>query len=127
MQQALDALHQYCIRNGVKANASKTKIIIFSRGKVRKIPNFVLGTEKFEVTFEYKYLGTMFSYNNKFFRAIKCQYNAASRVMYALFRKCNKLNLPLDIQLDLFEKCVVPVLLYGWEVFRICHCVKNYN
>jgi hypothetical protein len=117
MQRALDALHKYCLINGVKVNTSKTKIVIFSRGKVRKIPNFVLGTEKIEVTFEYKYLGTMFSYNNKFFRAIKCQYNAASRAMFSLLRKCNKLDLPLDIQLDLFKKCVVPVLLYGCEVW----------
>jgi hypothetical protein len=29
MQQALDALHQYCIRNGVKANASETKFFFF--------------------------------------------------------------------------------------------------
>ena len=37
--------------------------------------------------------------------------------MFSLLKKCRNLLLPLDIQIDLFEKCVNPVLLYGCEVW----------
>ena len=37
--------------------------------------------------------------------------------MFSLLRKCRQLNLPLDIQLELFEKCVHPILLYGCEIW----------
>ena len=37
--------------------------------------------------------------------------------MFSLLRKCRQLNLPLDVQLELFEKCVHPILLYGCEIW----------
>ena len=37
--------------------------------------------------------------------------------MFLLLRKCRQLNLPLDIQLELFEKCLHPILLYGCEIW----------
>ena len=36
--------------------------------------------------------------------------------MYSLLRKIKKLSLPVDMQIDLFNKTVKPVLLYGCEV-----------
>ena len=37
--------------------------------------------------------------------------------MFSLLRKCRQLNLPLDIQLELLEKYVHPILLYGCEIW----------
>lgn len=37
--------------------------------------------------------------------------------MYGVIRKIRHFNLPFDCQLDLFEKVVMPVLLYGCEVW----------
>ena len=36
--------------------------------------------------------------------------------MFAILRKVKKSFLPIDIQLQLFDVLVVPVLLYGCEV-----------
>ena len=36
--------------------------------------------------------------------------------MYGVKRKIRQFNLPLERQLDLFDKIVVPVVLYGCEV-----------
>ena len=36
--------------------------------------------------------------------------------MYSLLRKIKKLSLPVDMQIDLFNKTVKPILLYGCEV-----------
>ena len=40
---------------------AKTKIVIFSRGKVRRYPDFVFGTDKLDVVDEYMYLGVKFN------------------------------------------------------------------
>ena len=37
-------------------NTSKTKIVVFSRGKVRRYPDFVFGSDKLDVVDEYVYL-----------------------------------------------------------------------
>ena len=67
----------------------------------------------------YKYLDTLFSYNNKFIKAIKAQSVSAERAMYSLLKKCRKLDLPLDVQLDLFEKCVKPILLLSFPILKL--------
>ena len=37
--------------------------------------------------------------------------------VFIVKEKCRQLNLPLDIQLELSEKCVHPVRLYGCEIW----------
>ena len=37
--------------------------------------------------------------------------------MYSLLRKMKRLVLPTDTQIDLFEKTVKPILLYGCELW----------
>jgi hypothetical protein len=37
--------------------------------------------------------------------------------MFLLLKRCRTACLPLDIQLELFQKCVYPILLYGCEVW----------
>ena len=118
MIDAVDALSVYCTTNGLSINVDKTKVVVFSRGKIRNIPVFNFDGATVEVVFEYKYLGTVFSYNNKFMKAIKAQCSSANIKQFFLFlKKCRKLDLPLDIQHDLFDKCILPILLYGSEIW----------
>ena len=44
-------------------------------------------------------------------------FNKASRAMFSLLKKSRVLNLPIDLQLDLFDKLVTPILLYGSEIW----------
>jgi hypothetical protein len=37
--------------------------------------------------------------------------------MYSILKKCRNLNLPVDIQLELFDTMVLPVVIYGCEVW----------
>jgi len=37
--------------------------------------------------------------------------------MFGLLKKCRKSMLPLDIQIELFDRLIVPILLYGCEVW----------
>ena len=63
---------------------SKTKVVIFSRGKIRKIQIFTFENYIVEVVDEYVFLGTTFNYNNKFRKAQDKQLNQARRAMYSL-------------------------------------------
>ena len=47
--------------------------------------------------------------------------------MFAVLRKCRKLYLPVDIQLQLFDSIVVPVLLYASDVsgFESCDILER--
>ena len=40
LQLALNKLNEYCQKWSLSVNVTKTKIVIFSRGKVRKYPRF---------------------------------------------------------------------------------------
>lgn len=91
-------------------------MIIFSRGKIRNISEFFFGEDKIDVVFDCKYLGVLFNYNNSFVRAIKERCTLANRAMFLLLKQCRKACLPLDIQIDLFKKCIHTIFLYGCEV-----------
>ena len=44
-------------------------------------------------------------------------YEQAQKAMYGIIRKIREFKLPIECQFDLFDKVVVPVLLYGSEVW----------
>ena len=117
LQVALDSVHMYCNDWKLHVNTSKTKIVIFSKGKVRKYPDFKFGTDILEVVDDYTYLGTTFNYNGRFKKAIDKQVSQATRAMFSLGTKARKLLLPIDVQLELFDLMIVPILLYGCEVW----------
>ena len=91
-------------------------------GKDTQNTKFYYNGKEVEVVFDFKYLGLIFNYNNKFSVAQKDLYDRASRAMFALLKRCRKLCLPLDIQLDLFDKIVLPILSYGCEVWCPGNC-----
>ena len=99
LHRALDMLRIYCEVWGLDINVRKTKVVIFSRGKIRKMPKFGFIEETIDVVWDFKYLGVQFNYNNKFKKAQQLQFSLANRAMFSLLRKCRQLNLPLDIQL----------------------------
>ena len=117
LQNALDSLHDYCVSNKLNVNTKKTKVLVFSRGKIRNIPQFSFNNNNLEVVFDYNYLGVTFNYNGKFRVAQKNLYDKASRAMFGLIAKCRKLFLPIDLRLHLFDSVIKPIALYGCEVW----------
>jgi hypothetical protein len=117
LQHALLGLHDYCQKWHLQVNTDKTKIVIFSRGKIRKKPVFKFGEKTIDIEDSYVYLGTTFNYNGSFTNAIDKQIQQAKRAMYSLLAKARRLKLPIDIISHLFDTCIVPILLYGCEVW----------
>ena len=117
MQLALDAVGVYCRKWGLSINQTKTKVVIFSRDKVKKHFNFKIGTINIDQSSEYCYLGVQFNFNGKFNKAIDERMEPARKAMFGLNEKAVNLLLPPDIQIDLFEKMIAPIFLYGCEVW----------
>ena len=117
LQMALDAMQQYCNNWSLTVNVEKTKIVIFSRGKLRIVPHFVFGNDQVEVVGDFRYLGITFNFNNKFNKCKSYLHDQASRAMFSLIQKAKKFQLPVDIMLELFDKLVMPILTYGAEVW----------
>ncbi len=117
LQQSLDALHSYCDIWNLTVNTSKTKIVIFSKGKLRNVPIFTFGQQNIEVQEDYVFLGTTFNYNGNFRKAKSKQITQAKRAIYSLIGKIRKLGLPIDITTHLFDTLITPILTYGSEVW----------
>lgn len=116
LQNALDVYYEYCERWKLQVNATKTKILIFSSGARRNCSFYYNGNE-LEIVNDYKYLGILFSRSGSFLNAKKHIADQANRAMYSLIKKAKHLSLPIDIQIELFNKLVKPILLYGCEIW----------
>ena len=120
LQAALNAMYLYCKTWKLEVNASKTKIVIF-RKKNSNVNNinvvFTFNGEVLDIVDDFIYLGTVFMSNGSFCKNKSKLVNQGRKAMYSILRKSRKLNLPIDIQLELFDTMVVPVLLYGCEVW----------
>ena len=116
LQNSLNIYDDDCTLWRLTVNHSKSKVIIFSKRTQSNI-TFSLGGIPLETVREYKYLGVVFSGNNSFFGMKKYIAEQGSRAMYSLLSKTRNLELPPDLQIELFEKLVRPILLYACEIW----------
>ena len=82
LQLALDKVHQYCTMYKLSLNIAKRKIIVFSRGKVKRFSSFKYGFDVIEVVSDYVYLGITMNYNNKFDKAMKKQLDQGRKAQF---------------------------------------------
>lgn len=116
MQNCLNAFASYCQEWKLTINTEKTKILIFGARKRSDI-QFKLNKDIIEIVNKYKYLGVYFSQSGSFLNARKHIVQQAKKAMSLLFTRINNLDLPLDLQLKLFDHTVLPILTYSSEVW----------
>ena len=78
---------------------------------------FKIGNENIEIVDSYKYLGVLFSQSGSFLHARKHVVQQAKKAMILLFTRINNLDIPLDLQLKLFDHTVLPILIYACEIW----------
>jgi hypothetical protein len=91
--------------------------MVFSRGKLPRNLNFSLNGEKLEIVNCFNYLGIELSRTGNFKRAKQSIAGKATVAFYEVLKMGRKHGLSVKIQLDLFDKMVKPILLYGCEVW----------
>ena len=119
LQNSLDKLHDYCVTWKLNVNINKTKVIIFNKtGKLIE-NDFYLGCEQINVVSSYNYLGIIFQSSGNFTLAINHLVRKAQRALGALKQTLNLNNCTLCPKnaLQLFKSTVLPILMYGSEVW----------
>ncbi|XP_060563724.1 uncharacterized protein LOC132723080 [Ruditapes philippinarum] len=121
LQKALDAMSNYCQLWHLQVNPSKTKIVVFCKSKrgLCNIPAFSFEGNLLEIVDDFSYLGVKFSYNGKFAKTKNHLLEQARKAMFSIIVKARKLDLPISMQIHLFDSMVAPILLYGSEVWGI--------
>ena len=108
-------MHDYSYQWDLTINVSITKVMIFLEERFGA--KLFFNGEEIETVFDFKYLVVKFNYNGKFNVAQNDLYNRATKAMFVLMKKIRKLLLPIDIQIDLFDKTMIPIMLYGSEIW----------
>lgn len=105
---------------------NKDKGIGFLKRKnIKYFVKFYINNEEIEIVKYYKYLGVIFARSGSF-AARKYLQEQAIKAMYSIIKKCRFNNLSIECQLDMFNKAVVPILLYGSEVWGFEN-LQNYT
>ena len=66
MQNALNIFQSYCEIWKLEVNVNKTKVMIFSKGKIRLKCEFKIQNKTLEIVDSYSYLVLIFKYNDNF-------------------------------------------------------------
>ena len=98
-------------------NVGKTKYLIFSKGKIRKLSTLYLNQTKLERVDSFCYLGIIFKYNNTFQSSIQHNIDKARKALFKLDGTNSKCQMPIALQLYLFDCPIKPILLYGCEIW----------
>ncbi len=94
------------------------KIIVFNKRRPKPEDNvFVYNGEILKVVDQIKYLGVIFKFNNNFDVCKKSLCEQGQKAMFSLLGKSSKFNLDIPTQLELFEKVIQPICLYGCEAW----------
>ncbi len=115
-QSLLNDFDNYCSEWKLNINMSKTKVIVFGSNKPTNY-NFTFNGRRIETVKEYKYLGILFSLSGSFLNARKNIVSQANKAMHILYRRIYNVDLPIDIQLKVFDQTILPILTYNCETW----------
>ena len=118
LQKSLDALNEFCKKWKLNINHKKTKCMTFSKGSNTKKDNFTIDTKNIANTKVFKYLGITINCKNCTFTQTLTDLSIkASKGIYSLFSKIPIKLAPVKTMLNLFDTCIILILLYGSEVW----------
>ncbi len=90
---------------------------MLSKGKVHHNCNFKFGDENIEVVRNYKYLGLSLNYYGRFRKGELDLKEQTTRALYSVIGKCKKVDVPVDMPIDLFNPTVLPILTFSCEIW----------
>ena len=119
LQKMIDVISAFCSKWGLAVNLAKTKVVVFRNGgPLRQNEKWFFNGEKLEVVSIYKYLGAMFTTKLVWTQCQRTLAIQARKGLHLLRRydySCD--GLPVDLQFELFDKMISPILLYGSELW----------
>ena len=126
LQRGLDKLSEYCAMWGLSVNVPKTQCVAFKRnGKIARGDVWTYRGEMLPTVNQFKYLGFMFGSSGKHKKGIDALFLQSQRALFNL-KTClyNNNDLSVQLKLQLFKTLIVPILMYGSEIWGYKHYVK---
>ena len=118
LQQQIDGIQEYCQKWKLTINIKKTKSMVFNRGNNIIKTTFNIGGSPIENVKSFTYLGFNISAKNCSFQNMTNDLSIkANRVIFAIKRKVKLSKLPMKLALRIFNSQILPILLYGSEVW----------
>ena len=117
LQTQLDAFYEYCNLWKLKVNADKTKVMVFGNGRLPQNLSFSYDNLNLEIVKNFNYLRIIFSRTGNFSLTKKHLADKALKAMYEVLKMGRMYKLSIKCLLDLFDKMIKPILLYGCEVW----------
>ena len=114
-QNNSDMFYEYSELWQLSINFDKTKIKIFGIRQDQRF-NFNPGGHKIDICPDFNYLGVIFSRNRHFHQTKKHNVEQTLKAMHVLFKRIRNLDIPIDLQLYLFDHVILPIALYGCEI-----------
>ena len=119
LQKLLNELELFCSKWGLTVNLDKTKVMVFRKGgRVRRNEKWYFKGQQLETVPFYKYVGLMTTSRLNWTLAQKTLACQATKSIFVI-KKANVVSggLPPDMLINLFDKLVLPILLYGSEIW----------
>ena len=101
-QDNLNRFYEYCQLWKLRINYNKLKIMVFGMRNTDNL-HFKIGDHDISICSEFKYLGVTFSQSRSFFKTIKLNVERAKKAMHLLYKRINNLQIPIDLQIQLFN------------------------
>ena len=118
LQNLINKINDFCNKRKLTINAKKTKVMVFNRGNKLIKADLFCNPALLENVKNFKYLGiTVSAKNCSFSPTIDDLSTKASRAIFALNNKIKISKIPPKLALKIFNAQIVPILLYGSEVW----------
>ena len=127
LQRKFDKLGQYCDDWRLTVNTDKTKVMQVSNGAKLPSPSSSIKFKNSPLAFinTYKYLGIVFDSVGNFNAARQNMYERGQKALFKLKSVIDRDFLSPKISLDLFDKTVKPVCLYGSDIWTCLNVPQN--
>ena len=118
LQNALDVMQNHSNRWKLKINVTKSKILVFKKGRRRANERWIYGNAEIQQTNSIPYLGIVFTRGGTMTTAQKTLSEQTLKATFDLQKKISNFDCikPPEVK-DLFYKMVVPILNYPSEVW----------
>lgn len=117
LQVKLNAFEVYCDMWKLKVNVDKTKIMIFGLGRINAKEEYFFKGSKIDIVKDFEYLGITFTKTCNFDLTKKRLADKALRAMYEVLKIGRLYKLSVKLLLELFDKMIKPIMLYGCEIW----------
>ena len=108
-----------CERRKLRVNVDKSKVMCAGENVDPSLLNIMLNGERMEVVNSFKYLGSCFSSDGGVKEDVSMRVGEGMKTFGAMKRMWKSRSLNVEVKRELYERIVVPTVMYGSESWGI--------